>query len=401
MMAQFATRELRAQMLATATIGVLNAVLLLFLARLLGPENYAVYGVAAAVGSIALVFQDGGHKTQLFRELTHPTDPLSSPDNLISAATGWTLLATGIVLLGGLIYGLTVNQASAMAACLAVTTNLNKAYCAYASSAMRARNAFVKEAGAQLRRHGIVAVCVISAALMLPNPFVALTAALTGQAIALWLFSDRRELRWPRLSGPILQLMLIDLLTIGYSRIDLFVLASVWPSKAEVGVYTALSRVIDIYVFALTPLAAIFFRMVRVKPDSVGLKRFTLLSLALGIPGLIALPVAIYFGEWILVTVLGPGYRPAAEYLPWLVVVTLLLAPNYLAGQLLISRNRERTFVVAVLVTLAIKATLCFTLIPRYGPMGCVMSIITVELVLMCILMTSVARAMPAQPALP
>lgn len=389
-------RNVRAQMVATVVAGAVNILLLLILARILGPENFAVYGIATAVAAFALVLQDGGHKVQLFRELTTPSARSGTDDDIIGQATGWTLIATCIALVFGVTYGYWISGITAVAAALAILANIGKAYSAYASASMRARNVFEHEARAQIRRHLIVVAAVVATVMVYPSPVAALVAGLMGQMFAFWGFADRREIRWPRLAGPIVALMLIDLVTIGYSKFDQFILAATWTNMADVGRYIALTRIIDIYVFALTPLAAIFFRYARANTDAVTLSRFAAISAALSLPGLVGLPVAAFFGDDLLGFALGESYRELGKLLPYVALATVFLAPNFLAGQLLISRNQEREFLTCAMVTLLAKMLLSFTLIPTYGPLGCIISVIVSEIVLLAALMGVVIRKQPS-----
>lgn len=385
-------RNVRAQMVATVVAGAVNILLLLALTRLLGPENFAVYGIATAVAAFALVLQDGGHKVQLFREMTAPTAQSSDPAMIMGQATGWTLVATVIALVFGVAYGYSISGVTAVAAGLAILANIGKAYAAYASAAMRARNGFQHEARAQIRRHLIVVAAVVLTVVVYPSPVAALVAGLLGQMFALWGFADRREIRWPRLAGPIVALMLIDLVTIGYSKFDQFILAATWPNMADVGRYIALTRIIDIYVFALTPLAAIFFRHARTNTDAMTLSKFARISTALSLPGVVGLPIAVFFGDDFLGLVLGRDYHELGKLLPYVALATVFLAPNFLAGQLLIARNQEREFLLCAMVTLIAKMLLSIIFIPTYGPLGCIISIIASEIILLFALMSVIVR---------
>lgn len=374
---------MRPQLAATAVAGISSALLLLLLARTLGPEQYGVFALATAIGSIVLVAQDGGYRTLLFRELTQATFPNSSPYELQQRATGWSVFSTVIGLLICLSAWFTLDWMLAGLLTLVVLANLGKVWNGYVSSIIRAKGHFEVEARLQIRRQILVFFCTALCVFIWPHVIAALLGAIASQILLHAIWEGRIQLSRPIFSMPALWLVSIDVLTVAYSRLDLLVLGTVWENQADVGIYAVLVRAVDLAAFAVTPLAAIFFRSIRANPGGISDMAIIRLCLKLAVPGLIGLGVALLFADDILVLFLGAAYRGGAQYLPAIALAIALLPANFLMGQILISRDAERDFVAILLGALATKCIAVAIIVPIWGPLGCALTIILTEVFLL------------------
>lgn len=371
-------RGLQAQVLAAAAVACSSLATLVILARLLGPDAYGVFGLVTASASLALIIQDGGYRILLFRARAS-SNPL--PGELaagMSAAMGWSLIATCVLLVAaaGLLIG---DRLLAIAVAVTFIECLGKAWSGFAASAIRARGAFAREARIQATRQAAIAVAAISAAILSADVIVILCTMAIARFLMLALPGERYELTAPKPALPAWWLMMVGVLTVAYVRIDLLILGSILGPNAEVGIYSAISRLIDLQVFALSPLAAVFFRTVRLHPSTVPPRAITRLCLVLALPGLAILMMSLAAGQEILSFVFGASFASGAHYL-WLVAGAMIVLPaNFLIGQILLARDRERSMVVMTLLALVLKTAIVVTWAPVHGAMACAAAVLATE----------------------
>jgi O-antigen/teichoic acid export membrane protein len=373
-------RGLQSQFAAALVVGLLNLATVATLTRLLGPDNYAMLGLVLAASSLALIFQDGGYRILLFRDLGTPDLGAAGKSLLMPSAIGWSLIATGLLLVGTTGWALAANTAIAVVFALAVVESLAKAWNGFVSSAVRAGGAFRQEAWMQVRRQIAVSAGAIVAALLWSNVIIVLLAMIVARILIQALPDERRALAAPQPAMPTWWLMMIGTLTVAYVRVDLLVLGMLFGADAEVGIYAAVSRLIDMYVFALSPLAAVFFQMVRTKPESAKALELVRLCALLALPGLIALAATLAAGEQLIVLAFGQPFASGARYLPLLAAATVLLPANFLIGQVLLAWDHERTFAGLVLCALILKLGIVIAFAPQLGAMACAAAVLATEL---------------------
>ncbi len=180
--------------------------------------------LAAAAASLALVVQDGGHRLRLQRDLAAGIETSSGRRHAIGEAMGWSLAATIAAAASALAIGPILAGRRRWRSASLVVGNLGKAANGFASSALRARGAFAAEGRLQVERQALVGVVTLAAVILWPHVLTACIAACAAQLATLLLPRERGALAPPRPGRPMLWLMSIAVLTVGYLRVDLIVL---------------------------------------------------------------------------------------------------------------------------------------------------------------------------------
>lgn len=400
------TKGFLAQTIATALTGIATLLVQLVLARQLGPSTFAVFGVATSIAAVAFILQDGGFRVLLYREATHPTVGFPEHGEILSRALGWNLV-TSTVLVGAALGGLTLYSALlAVTVALLVATNFGRIISSDLSALMRARSLFVAEARWQILNRILVGASIVVAVTLTDNLIVALAAGAIAQVGILFLHLPRRMLRNSspgfdfHLLRACLILVAIDLGTALYFRSDVLLLAAYGRPAEEIGIYAAMMRIVDAYIFGLTPLATLFFRYSRLAAmggrPAYGLG---LLIVIVEIFTLIILVVAGKYHDAIVDGLFGTSYRAGAAYLPWLIAACCAAGPNALLGQALLANNREGSLLAAVGATLIVNFCMNVSLVPNSGAEGAAKATFATELALtlcLCIALLRPSRSTKA-----
>lgn len=379
-------RNFASQSAASVVAGAITFAFQITLARQLGPDLFGSYGIAASIAGIAFIFQDGGFRSLLYREATHPTPGLPDYRTLLSRALGWNILASGFMLLlaiGGTLYSAIIGIAVA----ILIVTNMGRIVSLDISSLMRANDQFTAEAKWQVKNRLSVNLLMIVAAFLSNNLIVILACGAITQFGNLLLSTPRAILRVPKFAwnSDIFRicatLVAIDLVTALYFRSDVLIMAALGRPREEIGIYAALSRIIEAYIFVVAPIATIFFRSARLGIDD---RRATgrtlwLLTAITGVPTLILLILTTQYHDWMVQLIFGAPYQSGAAYLPWLIAACCAAAPNALLGQVLLANNRERYFLLAVIGALVVNLTLNTILIATRGAAGAAMATFATE----------------------
>ena len=374
------------QSAASIVVGAITFILQITLARQLGPDSFGTYGIAASIAGIGFIFQDGGFRSLLYREATHPTQGLPDYLTLFSRALGWNILASGFLLvlaIGGTLYSAIIGIAVA----IMVVTNMGRIVSLDISSLMRANDQFTAEAKWQVKNRLSVNLLMIVAAFLSNNLIVILACGAVAQLGNLLLSTVRAVLRVPKFAWNTdifricATLVAIDLVTALYFRSDVLIMAALGRTREEIGIYAALSRIIEAYIFIVAPMATIFFRSARLKianRQATG-RILWLLSTITAVPTLIVLVLSMHYEEWMIRLIFGTSYQSGAAYLPWVIAACCAAAPNALLGQVLLANNRERYFLLAVIGALIVNLTLNTILIATRGAAGAAMATFATE----------------------
>lgn len=376
-------RGLRAQAAGAALAGAAGLAMLLALARFLGPDDYALYGLVAAIASLALVVQDGGHRVRLMRDLTAGAHPSADRDTAVGSAIGWSLTATGAAVVAALAIGPLWGWPPTVALILLIAGNFGKASNGFTSSVLRARGAFETEGLLQFQRQALVLCVAIAAVAIWPDVTVVCLAVCLAQLATLLLQVERRELAPLRSGRPEIWLMSIAVLTVAYMRVDLLVLGHVAGATAEVGSYAAMTRLTDMYVFALTPLATVFFHWIRQDPDRFSRMEIARLCGLLAVPGCVLLVVALTAGEPLVTLALGKEFAAGARTLPLLAAAMIVLPSNFLLSQMLIAADQEKVLVAITASALALKLAVSWMWAPAFGAVACAFTVLLAEIFLL------------------
>jgi O-antigen/teichoic acid export membrane protein len=388
------TKQVATQWAAALFGGIAATVVQIALARVLGPTTFGLFSIATAVASIGFILQEGGFRTLLFREATRPTRGLPPPDSLLALAIGWDVTVTAIAVVASGLAAAVIEGRLGIAIAIVLVINCGRALSAYISAQMRAQGRFEIEALWQVETRAITTVAILAAALATGDLLAILAAGASAQVIVLCVPMVRNRLVWPQFQwmGEVWRicavLIAIDFVITCYFRIDVLILAALGRPRAEIGVYSAAMRFLEAYVYAVTPIAAIFFRSARlvVDPSNVLTPRILILSILFAVPVLVAFNLTIFFGDAIVVFVYGPDYQSSGTYLPWIAVASFAIVPNFLVGQALLALNREFPFLLATLGGLAVNVGANLILIPASGALGAAQATAATEMMLLVFL---------------
>ncbi|MFL9501567.1 oligosaccharide flippase family protein [Rhodopseudomonas palustris] len=385
------------QLTAAAAVGAASIGVQVILARQLGPDVFGIYGIAASVAGIAFILQDGGFRTLIYREATHATPGLPDHAAILASAFGWNILAS-VALLSLAIAGfMSFGTVLGGAICIMILTNLGRALTLNLSSLMRARDLFSTEAGWQIIARVWVAALMLAAMVLTGDLLVILAAGAVGQFAVLSLPMPRQMLPRPRFAydSTVLRvcatLVAIDLVTALYFRSDVLLMAAFGRGNDEIGIYAALTRMIEAYIFVVAPVATIFFRLARLGNSdhhSINGVLWLLIAMIAG-PALVLLALTIYHHESMVVAIFGAKYQSGATYLPWLIAASCCAGPNALLGQVMLARNRDILFLASTMGALIVNLSFNVSLVPAYGALGAALATFATEFSLTLMLIAS------------
>lgn len=386
-------KAIGSQWLATAYVGAVSMLLAFFLGRKLGAEGFGVYSYVLTIGSLYLIFQDGGYRTLIFREKTAGSAGMKQflPD-LLPLATGQAMAASIAAL--GLILILPAREKGALAA--AVVCFFLVAVSNFVSSFLRGEGRFELEAGWQIIvRTATAGMIAIGVLVVLPAPGVVFWAWAAGLGLALSLPTFRSLLRRPRWALPPRNIwqasaafLVIDAATVLYFRIDIVLLRNMLADDAQVGNYAAAYRLLEGVILLLSPVALVCFRHLRLHAEmrrafarSLGRMLIAMAALAVGV-----LALGVLAGPWVVQATFGGQYAVAARLVPWLFGALVFIMPNYILTQAAVALNRERFYAVSAVLAAGMNVGLNLWLIPRFGPLGAAWATIATEAALAAML---------------
>jgi O-antigen/teichoic acid export membrane protein len=400
-------RNIANQSAASAVVGVVTFGLQILLARKLGPAAFGVYGIAASIAGIVFILQDGGFRTLLYRETTHPTRSLPAYQAIFSYALGWNILASGCLATLALAGASLLGAITAGAVAILIATNLARVVSLDISSLLRAEGLFASEARWQITNRTSIALVMIIAIALSDNLILILAVGAVVQFCNLLLPLPRRLLRSPKfeLNHDLLRvcatLVTIDMVTALYFRSDVLIMAAFGHSKEEIGVYAALTRIIEAYIFVVAPAAVIFFRSARLgaRDGRRPAKTLWRLIAAIAVPTLVLLAFTVQYHDWIIGLIFGRQFSSGSPYLAWLIAACCAAAPNALLGQALLAYNRDKYFLAAVIGALAVNLPMNLVLIPISGAMGAAQATFATEFSLMLFLTAALYAPMKGATA--
>lgn len=376
-------RAWASQTAATLWVAAVSMLLVFALGRLLGPAGFGQYNYVLTLATLVAILQDGGFKTLLQRE-SAASGLGVAPERLFGFALGhlsWVTLAALLLLP---LWGGEDPVASAWAVlALGLLAIAN-----YLSARWRGAGEFDRDALWQIFLRSVSAATILALVwFWRPGADAVFVGWALGLIVALCVARPRLLPVWKppatvyKAAGA---LLLIDLATTVYFRIDIVLLRYCGIDDADIGRYAAAYRLFEGGVLLLAPAATVFFRELRLRwQDAEALR--PLLRRALGGVFLIAL-AGVSLGYWLAPTVLrlayGPGYEAAAPLLGWLLVAFLLVAPNYVLTQAAVALNRERWYALAVVAAAVVNIALNLWLLPRFGVVGAAWASIGTEVCL-------------------
>ncbi|MGH7500869.1 MAG: oligosaccharide flippase family protein [Longimicrobiales bacterium] len=360
-------------------------------ARVLGTGRFGAYGTAAAFAVILSIVATLGMSPLLVREMAKSPDlaagllrtahRVKTMSNVLMLAAlyvlgRWIFAYPPAVLTGAMLLGLAY-------AIAAYTENLS----AYFQSIER-MHVWTQASAA----YGLVTGVAGAALVVTTGSVVAFCAApIAGQLAALsWLLyrlprgmrsnTDAVAARWLiRALGPFTAAFVA--LTL-HSKLDVLVLAH-WRSPAEVGLYTAGYKFIDLtQALAVVLAAAVYPRLSRVAPANALRGRWAgtrLAELAVLAAALAATTLVVARAP-IVALLFGDAYVATAAILAFLGIAVPALVLNIVGGYVLAATGHMRDVALLYGCAVVFKLILNLVLVPGQGATGAAISMLVTEL---------------------
>jgi O-antigen/teichoic acid export membrane protein len=405
-----------AGLLGAAAIGSrgLSFLLALFLARGLGPHDYGLYALAAAVVTLMNQVGDVGLSPYVTRGVARDRAALDAELHRLLAIRGTLVLAGAAAVVAWLV----ASDGSELARTVAITylalTLESVAYLGFAYLQGLERMSF--EAGttllaAAVRTGGGVALIVLGAGLETVLWWMAVVSLVQALAVAARLRSEEAGRGAPaRAARPGLAailasggaMMLVGIANAVVLRADSIVIGA-FEGAREVGLYTAAYALVTGAVMlpwmvsvAVFPRLSSTFRRDR-RAFERAWERSGRLTLLLGLPA--ALLATILAGP-IVERIYGDGYAPSAEVLAILVWWIPLVTLSALCAALLRAADREWTLAGLVGAGAILNVTANLVVVPAHGMVGASLVTVSIEALVMVALWWTVHRLGAPRPPL-
>ena len=371
------------QWLASAYGAAVSMLLTFLLARLLGPENFGSYNYILTLASLYAIIQDGGFRTLIFRELTFSTFQkiknqlvfISFGHNIIVTTLG-VLILSALPLTDGFLLILAIISFGVATATL------------FLSSQLKGQGRFIADAKWRItiRTTGALGVLFF---IFIFSPTIQwiLVGSIVGNSIALTLRPKICKIKIffkkldPIVYKSLVSLLIIDLATLIYFKIDIVMLQHLGKGLEEVGYYSAGSRLMEGLILLHLPFATVFFREMRSRTNNP--KKFIsyllrLFLLAFASPILI-IPIGWLFSKEILYTCYGLDFINASPLLNLLLFAFLFMIPNLILTQATLAVDREFYYAKVTCFAALINIGLNLYLIPLMGARGAAIGTIITE----------------------
>lgn len=400
---------------ATAGAGLMGAaalslVIAVITARILGVEEFGLYGFAFAYVSLWGVMMDGGASALAPREVARDggRTTIAALFTLKPMLAG---VALGLALVVGALAGFdrmtltlvaVLGAGTAVDACFGLMLGVFRGRERFGIDALHQvgqRALFgILAVAALVGRTGAIGVASARAASLV----VATTAAvmqLRGEG-AVGALMDRGALRerGPLIVASAPSFLVADLMTQVHTRAGSLVLG--WlRGLVDVGLYVAPARIVE--GLALLPTAlgiALLPRLVeagRHGADRVADEVRTALGVAGALGAAVSLSGLVWADE-VVVLLFGESYAGSAEPLRILLAAVLLMLVNAVMRTALIAGGAERAFPVAFSVATAVNLALNVLLVPTLGASGTAWSALSSEAVLFLALRAALGPRIPA-----
>ena len=378
------------QWLASAYGAIVSILLTFLFGRLLGPEVFGNYSYLLTLGSLYAIIQDGGFRTLIFRELTSPTFQQIKV-SLVSLSLGHNILVTttGVLILLALPLNDRFLLILAIISFGLVTTST------FFSSQLKGQGQFAEEAQWRVTTRTLGALSVLFFIFIFaPTIELILGGTIVGYGIALALRPRTCKLKVffqkldPVVYKSLASLLIIDIATLIYFKIDIVMLRHLGSGLEEVGYYAAGSRLIEGLIFMHLPFATVLFREMRTRASYP--KKFTPYILKLFLLGssspIIIVPIGWFFSKEILRICYGTDFVSAFPLLNLLLISFFIMIPNLVLTQATLAIDQEYFYAKITCVAAVTNICLNLYLIPAMGAKGAAIGTASTEVLLMLLI---------------
>ena len=378
------------QWLASAYGAIVSILLTFLFGRLLGPEVFGNYSYLLTLGSLYAIIQDGGFRTLIFRELTSPTFQQIKV-SLVSLSLGHNILVTitGVLILLALPLNDRFLLILAIISFGVVTTST------FFSSQLKGQGQFAEEAQWRVTTRTLGALSVLFFIFIFaPTIELILGGTIVGYGIALALRPRTCKLKVffqkldPVVYKSLASLLIIDIATLIYFKIDIVMLRHLGSGLEEIGYYAAGSRLIEGLIFMHLPFATVLFREMRTRASYP--KKFTPYVLKLFFLGsaspIIIAPICYIFSKEILYIFYGANFADSSSLFDILLISFFFMIPNLVLTQATLAIDREYFYAKITCIAALTNIGLNFYLIPAMGAKGAAIGTVATELILMALI---------------
>ncbi len=383
-------KSFSAQWIASAYGAAISILLTFLYGRLLGPEAFGNLNYLLTLASLYAILQDGGFRTLIFRELTSPTFQ-KIKDQLVFISLGHNILVTifGVVLFLVLPFKDNSLLVLAIISFGLVTTTT------FFSSQLKGEGQFATEAKWRVTTRTIGALGVlIFIYIFSPTIHWIIGGTIVGYSIALTLRPKICKIKIffqkldPVIYKSLTSLLIIDIATLIYFKIDIVMLRHLGSGLEEVGFYSAGLRIIEGLIFIHLPFATVLFREMRMRtkhPSDFIPYILKLTSFSVFFP-VVIIPIGWFFSEEIIRLCYGVDFISASPLLNLLLVSIIFMAPNLILTQATLAIDREYFYAKITCVAALINIGLNLSLIPSMGAKGAAIGTIVTEGIVMILI---------------
>jgi O-antigen/teichoic acid export membrane protein len=378
------------QWLASAYVATISIILTFLFARLLGPKIFGTYNYLLTLASLFAILQDGGFRTLIFRELTLPTFQ-ETRGSLVPLSIGHNLLVT----LAGVLMIFMLPLKDSLLLTLAIFSFGLVTITTFFSSQLKGEGMFAAEAQWRVLTRSIGALSVLVFIFnFTPSIQIILVGTIVGYSIALFLRPASCKLKFffkklsPNVYKSLGSLLIIDIATLIYFKIDIVMLRHLGSGLEEVGFYSAGSRLLEGLIFMHLPFATVLFREMRMR--AIHPSRFIPYILKLfffsTISPIVIIPTGWFFSKEILQLCYGESFMAASPLFNLLLISFLFMVLNLVLTQATLAINRENFYAKITCVAALANIGLNFYLIPAMGTKGAAIGTIITEGILMILI---------------
>ena len=364
--------------------------------RLLGPEIFGFYNYLLTLASLFAIFQDGGFRVLIFRELTSPTFQ-EIKDHLVSLAQGHNLMVTTI----GVLICLILPFDDAPIFILAILSFGLGITTTFFSSQIRGEGQFAIEARWRVMVRTLTAVSILAFIFLLePTIQWIFVGGIIGYCLSLALRPATCKLKVifqkldPVVYKSLVSLLIIDIATLIYFKIDIVMLRHLGHGLEEVGYYSAGTRLMEGLIFIHLPFATVLFREMRTRAnDSNNFMPYIInLFLLSCLSPFLIVPAGWFWSEEILHFCFGAGFKSASSILDLLLISFFFMIPNLVLTQGTLAIDREHYYAKITCVAALVNIGLNLYLIPTLGAEGAAFGTIATEGLLMILIGAGIIR---------
>ena len=378
------------QWLASVYGATVSTLLIFLFARLLGPEVFGNYNYLLTLATLYAILQDGGFRTLIFRELTSPTFQ-EIKKSLVPISIGHNILVTitGVLI----IFILPLKDSSLLI--LAIFSFGLVTITIFFSAQLKGEGMFAAEARWRVLTKTLGALSVLAFISIFTASIQSILAGtILGYGISLFLLPESCNLKFffkklnPIVYKSLGSLLIIDIATLIYFKIDIVMLNHLGNGLEEVGFYSAASRLLEGLIFIHLPFATILFREIRTRSkhtNDITPYILKLISFSLVFP-IVIIPVGLFFSEEIIRLCFGSDFISASPLLNLLLFSIIFMAPNLILTQTTLAIDREYFYAKISCVVAFINIGLNLYLIPSMGAKGAAIGTIVTEGIVMILL---------------